>query len=126
MSFIYKIAKEKMIDGTLGSLKTVGVMRAALATTVPSETDSGLPSIVGVAQVLTTDQAASGGSYGASAVVFTSIPAGNTVRGVVIYKAGSPNIPVAFIDSGVGLPQITDGNNIPVAFPTTGGKIFTL
>jgi len=126
MSFIYKIAKEKMIDGTLGSLKTGGVMRAALATSIPVETAVTLPNIIGTAQVLGTDQTSSGGVYGASALVFSGIPSGNMVYGVVIYKAGVPNIPIAFIDSGIGLPQVTDGNPIPVSFPTTGSKIFAL
>jgi hypothetical protein len=126
MSFIYKIAKEKMIDGTLGSLKAAGALRVALVTSQPVETDTSLPTTVGTAMTLVADQTTTGGVFGASPVVFTGVAAGQTIRGVVIYKFGTPNIPIVFIDTGTGLPQVTDGNSIPVAFPTTGSKIFAL
>lgn len=126
MSFIYKIAKEKMIDGSLGSLKTVGVMRAALVTSTPTENDTTLPTIVGTAATLVADQTTTGGAFGANSVTFTGIPAGTLIRGVIIYRTGGTTVPIAFIDQGTGIPQVADGNTIPVAFPTTGNRIFAL
>ncbi len=126
MSFIYKIFKEKLMDGTFGSMKNVGTLRVALATSVPAETDTGLPTVTGTAITLVADQTATGGAFGANSVVFTGVPSGVLIRGLIIYKQGTPNIPIIFLDQGVGLPQVSDGSNIPVAFPTTGNKIFTL
>ena len=114
MSFIYKIAKEKMLDGTLGNLKTATI-KAALATAVPLETDTSLPANTGTTITLTVDQTSTGGVFGASAATFPAHITGSLVYGVVIYKSGTPNIPIAYIDKGVGLPQVLDGTTTPIA-----------
>lgn len=56
---------------------------------------------------------------------FTAVASGSTVESCVIYHASS-GTPIAYIDSGVGLPFATNGGNVTVNFSSSITRIFAL
>lgn len=121
MSFIYEIAKQKMMDSTLGNL-TSATVKIGLVTTANLVTDTALPTRVGTDQTLTGVTVASG-VFDANNPTFTAVAAGSTVIGVVIYTGTTP---IAYVNSGAGLPFATNGGDVTLNFSDSATKIFKL
>jgi hypothetical protein len=81
------------------------------------------------AVTLTTGDPSAAGVCDANDAVFTSVPAGDPLGALVIYKSTgdlSTSPLVAYIDSATGLPVTPNGANITVQWDNGANKIFKL
>lgn len=129
----YAKGKEKILSGTINFVSdTIKVM--LVKNTYPQNlaTDEFVSDIS--AYRLNTDQTlgaktVTGGVFDAGDATFTTVTAGDTSEGVVIYKdtgaeATSPLL--AYIDTITGFPLATNGGDITVAWDNGAYKIFSL
>ena len=60
----------------------------------------------------------------AADTTITSVPSGQTIDAIVVYKhvsgASSSDIPICFIDTGTGFDLSTDGNNVVITWNASG------
>lgn len=85
--------------------------------------------VTGTTDVTLANKSVVDGVFDADDVTWTSVPAGETSEGVVIYKdtgseATSPLI--AYIDVITGFPLATNGGNVVVQWDNGAYKIFSL
>jgi hypothetical protein len=76
-----------------------------------------------------TGQTSTSGIAEASNVTFSTVASGSTVQYMAIYKdtgTASTSPLIAFIDTATGLPVLTNGGNITIAWDTGANKIFKL
>lgn len=121
MSFVYDIAKQGMMNNSLGNL-TVATVKIGLVTVANLVSDTALPTRIGTDQTL-TGVTVTGGIFDANNPTFTAVASGSTVIGVVIYTGTTP---IAYINSGAGLPFATNGGDVTLNFSDAASKIFKL
>lgn len=82
--------------------------------------------LIGTKITLTT-VTGSGGTLSADNTVFPSVTGGSTVTQLVVFKDTGTNGTsklIGLVDTAAGLPLLTDGNNVTVAWAS--GQVFTL
>jgi hypothetical protein len=132
MNVVYQLGLEGFLSGAVDL--TTHTIKAALVTStyVYSATHdfyNDVSGVVGTDQTLGTKTVTSG-QFGAANSTWTSVAAGSTVRGIVIYRdtgVSSTSRLLAFIDTradGAPLSIVTDGGNITIPWP--GGKVFKI
>ena len=84
--------------------------------------------VVGTPQTLAS-KTITNGVFDAADVTYTTVPAGSTLEGVVIYKdtgvAGTSAL-LAYIDNIAGFPLATNGGDITIQWDNGAYKIFSL
>ncbi len=84
--------------------------------------------VVGTPQTLAS-KTITNGVFDAADVTYTTVPAGSTLEGVVIYKdtgvAGTSAL-LAYIDNITGFPLATNGGDITIQWDNGAYKIFSL
>ena len=131
---LFPKGKEKLLTGGLIALlaDTVKVALVTTAYTPNFSTNefytSVSPYVIGTPQTLTSKTDALG-VFDAADVTFTTVAAGATALGVVIYKdtgvAGTSPL-LAYIDVITGFPLATNGGDIQVVWDNGAYKIFSL
>lgn len=130
---LYALGKQKFLSGTIDL--TTDTIKVALVKndyaqnlTTDEFYTSISASVVGTPQTLGSKTVTSG-VFDAADATFTSVAAGSTLEGVVIYKdtgvdGTSPLI--AYIDTITGFPLATNGGNITIQWDNGAYKIFSL
>lgn len=84
--------------------------------------------VVGTPQTLAS-KTITNGVFDAADVTYTTVPAGSTLEGVVIYKdtgvAGTSAL-LAYIDNITGFPLATNGGDITIQWDNGAYRIFSL
>ena len=84
--------------------------------------------VVGTPQTLAS-KTITNGVFDAADVTYTTVPAGSTLEGVVIYKdtgvAGTSAL-LAYVGDITGFPLATNGGDITIAWSNGAYKIFSL
>ncbi|MDE3023025.1 MAG: hypothetical protein KGI54_14415 [Pseudomonadota bacterium] len=115
-----------MMDATLGSLLGTNVKFGLVTGSTPLVTDSTKPTTTGTG-VSASGVSVTSGVFSATSttLTFPTVPTNQIVIGVVAYMNGS-NTPVAYMNSGVGLPLTTDGGDVIINIGQSNGTIFVL
>ena len=66
-----------------------------------------------------------GDVFDANDVTFPTVTAGSNIKAVVLYHATTSR-PIAYIDTGAGLPATGNGGDIQINFSNAASKIFQL
>ena len=130
---LYGLGKEKMLSGLINF--TADTIKVALVKNDYAQnfvTDEFYTSIS--ASVLNTPQTlgsktVTAGVFDAADITFTSVTAGDTAEGVVIYKdtgASATSPLIAYIDTITGFPLATNGGDITIQWDNGSYKIFSL
>lgn len=129
---VYTKAKQNLIDGNI-DLKdgTVNAVLVTTAYTAVISTDDALDDIPGGARVATATLAGktiTDGVFDATDTVFMSPspPAGNTVIALVLYMDSgveATSYLIAYMDTGLGLPVVTNGADLTVEWDNGINKI---
>lgn len=130
---LYAKGKEKILSAAINFLDDT-IKVAAVKNTYPQNllSDEFFTDIsayvVGTPQTLGS-KAVAGGVFDAADVTYTTVPAGSTLEGVVIYKdtgvAGTSAL-LAYIDTITGFPLATNNGDITVQWDNGAFKIFSL
>ena len=130
MSNLYNAFKNAALTGSIDLISdslSVALVNTGYVASNAHAWSSISPSLNSAAPVtLTGKSVAADGSFSGAPVTFTTVAAsGTTIAGAVIYKVGSPNVPIYFVNVGSGLPITPNGGDITVNWGA-GGKLFTL
>ena len=130
---LYAKGKEKILSGAINfSADTIKV--ALVRNTYPQNlaadefyTDISAY-VVGTPQTLGT-KTITAGVFDAADAVFSTVAAGDTLEGVVIYKdsgvAGTSPL-LVYVDTIIGFPLATNGGDITIAWDNGAYRIFSL
>jgi hypothetical protein len=130
---LYAKGKEKILSGAINfSADTIKV--ALVRNTYPQNlaadefyTDISAY-VVGTPQTLDT-KTITAGVFDAADAVFSTVAAGDTLEGVVIYKdsgvAGTSPL-LVYVDTIIGFPLATNGGDITIAWDNGAYRIFSL
>jgi hypothetical protein len=134
-AFLFNTARGYFLGGGIAwgtdTIDTVLVTSAYAPAS--SSTDANLSDVasghrVGSNTTLTTATFASG-IADADDTTLTAVTTGSTATAIIIFKSTgteSTSHLVCYIDTYTGLPVLTNGGNITIAWPTSGNKIFKL
>ncbi len=129
-NYAYTKALEALLNGDLDlNTDTIKVVLCTAAYTAVQATDNALDDIPAGARVATQTLAnvtIADGLWNADDSLFPAVAAGSTVTQIVIYKDASPEgsaLLVLHIDAYTGLPFITSGSDINLAWPNDANKI---
>lgn len=130
MAAIYPKAKEQMMKGLL-NLTSASITAVLLKNTyVYSDADDSVSVDVTTAKfatpvgvTLTSVTVDASGVFDAADVTFTAVAGGSTVDAILLY---SGDIPIAYINSGVGVPFATSGADVTITWSSGASKIFKL
>lgn len=129
----YAKCKEKMLTASINfasdTIKAAAVKNSYSADLTGDEFFSSISAhVVGTPQALDNKDIA-GGVFDADDVTFAALTAGNTLKGVVLYKdsgvAGTSSL-IAYIDAIAGFPIATNGGDISVRWDNGANRIFSL
>lgn len=114
-----------------------GNVKAALCTsayTVNLTTDQFYSTVVASGGVVVTSgnfttKTVTAGTFDADDLTYTAVATGSTVASIVIYvDTGTTTTSqlIAYLDTATGLPVVTNGGNIVLAFDNGTNRIFTI
>ena len=127
MAAIYPKAKQQFLTGAVNMtsasisavlLKDTYVYNASHASVATDITSAKYASS---AVVLGTVSVSAAGVFDAADVLFPAVASGSTVNAILLF---SGDIPIAHINSGVGVPFATSGADVTITW--SSGGIFTL
>jgi len=132
---LYAKGKEKLLSSTNAISLDTDTIKVALVKNDYAQnlaTDefytSISASVVGTPQTLIS-KTITGGVFDATDVTFSTVAAGSTCEGVVIYKdtgtAGTSAL-LAYIDTITGFPLATNGGDVVIQWDNGAYKIFSL
>jgi hypothetical protein len=129
MAAIYPKAKEQFMKSLL-NLTSATVNAVLLKNTYTySATHTSVSASIGAtfqassAIALTGTSVSTDGVFDATDPTFVAVASGSTVNAVLIY---SGDIPIAYLDSGVGVPFATSGADVTITFSNGADKVFRL
>ena len=129
MATLYPKAKEQFLKSLL-NMSSATVNAVLLKNTYTySASHSSVSTSIGASfqacspVALTGTSVSVDGVFDAADPTFVGVPAGSTVNAMLIY---SGDIPIAYMDSGVGVPFATSGADVTITFSNSADKIFRL
>jgi hypothetical protein len=129
MAQIYPKAKSEFLTAAL-NLTSATVSAVLLKNTYTySATHTSVSVSIGATFQASTPVTLSGisvtadGVFDAADPTFLAVASGSTVNAMLIY---SGDIPIAYLDSGVGVPFATSGADVTITFSNGADKIFRL
>jgi hypothetical protein len=132
---LYDLGRQKFLEGSIAYLTDTIKVALVKSTYTPNLSTHQFYSdltpgtnVIGTPQTLAS-KTSTNGVADAADVTFTAVSAGSTVSYVAIYKdtgTASTSPLIALIDTGVGLPVMTNGGDISVTWDNGSLKIFRL
>lgn len=130
---LYAKGKQKLLSGAINIPSDV--IKVALVSTAYTEQLSLdefyttiSPVVLGTPQTL-AGKTVTDGVFDANDVTFSTVAAGSTAKGLVIYKdtgLASTSALIAFIDTITGFPLATNGGDISIVWDAGTNRIFAL
>lgn len=134
-SSLYPLARESFLKGEI-AVQTDDI-RAAILTSAYVYSDlhqfhSSLTGIIASMSAGMTGKTTAGGVFDANDVTFPTVAAGQTIRGLAIYKwtgSSATSRLISFFDhtiAGAVTSVVTDGTDVPIRWPNGTLRIFRL
>lgn len=130
---LYTVGKQQILSGSISfpsdTIKAALVTSAYAQDLVGDEFYNEISAVVvGTPQTLAS-KTVTGGVFDAADISFPAVPAGSTVKAVVLYKdtgLASSSPLIAFIDTITGFPLATNGGDITIVWDAGVNRIFAL
>lgn len=139
-SFVYNVAKEALLEGTLDVLNDTIRCLALTAASDENKDDDTVSAVLARAgttevtggsysrqtlgsKTATADDTDDEGVFDAGDITFSGVPVGQDIVALLLYKFTTDDtgsVPIAFLDDLTGLPLTADGGNVTVTWAAEG------